>query len=215
MQEEDSSEVNSTIERQKKITELQYAKFGAIHELHTSRTANFLDELVEHLGEEVLQVAGQVEVDYQDLMLWHLKRTADLLNQLGKKFGPEVFDIIMKKERESRIESGKEISQKCEENLIEDIIPYFGGEQNVVEKSKDHCVIRTKYCALANAVKDTNIEEFVYHLHCCNDPSFVEGFNSNLGCEVRRSLLNGDEYCEHYIYINKSKFKNTESDYGK
>lgn len=201
MKEKDSIEVNSTIERQKKISELQYGKFGAIHEFHTSRTANILNELIEHFGEEVLQVAGQVEVDFQGLMQWHLKRTADLLNQLEKKFGSEVFDIVMKKERECREESGKEISQKCEENLIEDIIPYFGGEQNVVEKCKDDCVIRTKYCVLANAAKDANIEEFVYHLHCCNDPSFVEGFNPNLGCEVRKSLLNGDEYCEHHIYI--------------
>ena len=53
--------------------------------------------------------------------------------------------------------------------------------------------------------KDACVEKFVYQLHCCNDPCFVEGFNSHLGCEVRKSLLNDDEYCEHYIYIKDNE----------
>lgn len=157
-------------------------------------------ELAEQLGDEVLQVASQVDVDYQGLIRWHLIRMIELIEQLQKKFGPEVIDIILAKERAERINNGIEMAEQSVKNTIEDIIPYFGGNQNVIERSEQHCLIHTKYCALANAAKDAGIEELIYQLHCCSDPFFVEGFNNELKCEVRKSLLHGDDYCEHYIY---------------
>ena len=188
------SEVNS------KILELQNNKFGALHNFHTERTASIINELADRFGEAVIHVVEQMEIDKKGLISWHLKRTAELVEKLQESFGPEVVDIIKLKEGEDRRKNGLEMAQSTGGNTIADIIPYFGGEQNVIDRSSDSVLIQTQFCPLADSAREMGIENLIYSLHCCSDHFFVEGFNPELGCEVQKSMLNGDNFCEHYIY---------------
>jgi len=182
---------------EKKIEELQNRQFGAVNELHSERTKQILQALADEYGEEVLDTASSIEIDYISLMTWHLKRTADLIQALRQRFGDEVFEKIMERERKNRRENGSQTAKECGGNTLQDIIPYFGGEKNIVKRSEQGCLLRTQYCGLAKAA---GMSDFVYQLHCCNDLCFVEGFNHLLGCEVQKSLLHGDDCCEHFIF---------------
>jgi len=189
----------------KSVSKLQENQFGFLHDFHTERTAGILQELQERLGDEVIDVVEKVEIDRYSLYRWHLMRTIDMLNAVENKFGPQVMDIVVEyeisKEKERAMEKAKELGS----NTLEDIIPYFTGGNNdrVVEKNENEVFIKTKGCLSGKIVCELGKCNMLYDLHCGLDKHFVESFNNELGCEVVKAIMEGNDYCLHRIYKKK------------
>lgn len=77
------------------------------------------------------------------------------------------------------------------------------GESNLIkEESNENGLLfrQINECPMSRIGRKEGLEEVMCKLHCSIDPYLVKGFNENLICEVRKSHLFGDDFCEWYIY---------------
>jgi len=184
------------------ISELQKNQFGFVHDFHTERTAGIIEALQGKLGDEVIDTLKKADIDRYSLYKWHLERTANLLELLQDKFGPKVMEIVLEYERSSARERGINDGKELNKNSLEDIISHFtsGDNNRIVEKNENEVFIKTSVCFAGKGAYELGKSNDLYNLHCGLDKYFVEGFNNELGCEVVKSIMNGDDYCLHRIY---------------
>lgn len=189
----------------KSVYELQERLFGGLHAFHTERTAALVEALQEEFGEEVLGILEKTGADKYGLYRWHMERTLALIDTLTKKYGPAVMEVVVKKEAATRYEEGRRLAAELGTNKLEDILPFFTGgkPENVLEKNDKEATVKSTGCLAGRIACDLNRRETVYALHCGNDKDFVDGFNSSLGCEVVKTLMDGHDCCIHRIYVKE------------
>lgn len=187
------------------VSELQKNQFGFLHEYHTERTAGILEVLQARLGDDVIDTLENADIDRYGLYRWHLERTISMLNTLENKFGSEVMDIVLEYEISKEKERGSKLAKDLCKNSLEDIIPLFTGGNNdrVVEKNENEVLIKTTGCLSGKIVCELDKCHMLYKLHCGLDKYFVEGFNNELGMEIIKTIMEGDDCCLHRIYKKK------------
>lgn len=185
------------------IREIQKNQFGGLHDFHTERTASMLEALQDEFGDEIVKVLEDIDIDKYGLYRWHLERTLSIIDTLSEKIGSEVVDSVIKRQETLRREQGTILANELSKNTLDDIIPFFtgGNIENIIEKSDTDVLIKTTGCLVGRVAYDINKGEEIYALHCNTDKDFVEGFNSKLGCEVVKTLIEGNDCCIHRIYI--------------
>lgn len=143
-----------------------------------------------------------MNLNYQELLKWYLQHTFDVVNAIKDKFGDEVLDIVHQAEIEDVIKEGKNYGKKNGQNSLKDIIPMFGESNLIKEESNENGLLfrQINGCPISRIARKEGLEEVMCKLHCSIDPYLVKGFNENLICEVRKSHLFGDDFCEWYIY---------------
>lgn len=187
------------------VKELQQYLFGGIHDFHAERTATWIDAVCQKLGNEVLDVISKKGVDTYGLYRWHIERTLLWIDALTNEYGSTIVDIIVNKHRTERYEQGSKLAEELGKNSLEDIIPFFsyGNNENIIEKDNKQVFIKATGCLAGKIACDIDRSEMIYALHCNLDKDFVEGFNSNLGCEIIQTLINGHDCCIHRIYVKE------------
>ena len=58
-------------------------------------------------------------------------------------------------------------------------------------------------CPLADLAKEVNAEDWGYILYCCDDPNIVEGFNPEMDLKRTKTLMQGDDCCDHFYCMKK------------
>jgi len=192
-----------------RIMELQQNLFGGLHDFHTERTAAWLEAVREEFGDPVLEVVQNKGVDTYGLYRWHLERMLSWIEALADTYGTDVLDIIINQHRTDRREQGAQLAKASGKNALEDIIPVFsnGNNDNIIEKDDKQVLIKTTNCLAGKIAHDINKREMVYALHCNLDKDFVEGFNSDLGCEVMQTLMDGHNCCIHRIFYKDAEVR--------
>lgn len=187
------------------IQELQRRLFGGLHDFHTERTADMLEALQAEFGDEILSTIEEAGVDKYGLYRWHLERTLSIIDTLKDKYNSSVVDIVLKRESLTRREVGIKFAKELGRNSLEDIIPFFtgGNDENIIEKNDGEVLVKSTGCLAGRIAYDLNRAEMVYALHCKNDKDFVDGFNSKLGCEVVKTLMEGHDCCIHRVYVKE------------
>lgn len=185
------------------VKELQQNLFGGLHDFHTERTAVWIDAVREKLGDEVLELLQEKGTDNYGLYRWHLERSLGIIDILKEKYGEQATDIIHQKQLRDRREQGAQIAKELGNNELRDYIAFTtgGNDEKIITKSDTEVLIKSTGCLAGKIAFDINKGDMVYTLHCATDPSFVEGFNSKLGCEVVQTLMDGHDCCIHRIYI--------------
>lgn len=186
----------------KLVTELQQGQFGFLHDFHAERSAGYLEKLKEKLGDKVIDVAKGMEIDRFTLYRWHLQRTMNLISALEEEFGKEVREVIIEHDRNNAIEEGKALATRLGSNSLEGVVNHFSGgcEERIIERSENEVLIKGTGCYSGAIGCEMAEKDLAYDIHCGLDKYFVEGYNSELGCEIVKAIMKGDEYCLHRIY---------------
>lgn len=187
------------------VSELQKNQFGFLHDFHSERTAGIITAIQDKLGDEVIDTLEKADIDRYGLYRWHLERTISMLTALQDKFGPKVMDIVYEYEASEARKQGANRAKNLGKNSLDDIIPIFSGGDNdrIIEKSEDEVFIKGTCCYAGKIACELGKSHMLYNLHCGLDKYLVEGFNNELGCEIIKSIMEGDEYCIHRIYKKK------------
>jgi hypothetical protein len=61
--------------------------------------------------------------------------------------------------------------------------------------------MRCTKCPAYEMAKDMNATEWLYHHICSIDEYVVSGFNPKIGFTRTKTLMQGDDYCDHYYYM--------------
>lgn len=191
---------NIKVSTKERLVDLDFAY--ELHEFQMNRLERIITSLRDNYGEEVFEVIKDMNLNYKELLKWYLRHIFDVVNAMKGKFGDEVLNIIHQAEIDDVVKEGKAYAKRCGQNTLKDIIPMFGERNLVMEESNEKGLLfrQENGCPMSRISREEGLEEVMCKLHCSVDPYLVKGFNENLVCELRKSHLFGDEFCEWYIY---------------
>ena len=140
---------------------------------------------------------------------YYFKEKVDLLNAMKEKFGEGVKDVILRQRAERMKKTWKDIAEKHGSNdceallkcLWETMIP--DGFEYTYKKAETGMMMDITKCPLADMAKEFNAEYWGYIFYCCDDPNIVEGFNPNMDLIRTKTLMQGDNCCDHFYSMKK------------
>ena len=106
--------------------------------------------------------------------------------------------------------NGAEIGRNQPSQTIDDFLrvlweplPAQGFEftsEETPEGMQMHCT----RCPLVDLAAAFDAKNWFYHFACAGDPHMVAGFNPNMGFRRTKTLMEGDEYCDHFYFMKES-----------
>jgi predicted ArsR family transcriptional regulator len=98
----------------------------------------------------------------------------------------------------------QEIAQREQNHRVADLIRVLWeptrtrGFEFTVEEHDDGVQIYCTRCALYDLAREINGTEWMFHLNCSTDPHIVDGFNSEIQFRRTKTLMQGDDCCDHF-----------------
>ena len=137
----------------------------------------------------------------------------DILNFLRGKLGDQIEPLIDEYSKQDAIKQWKEIAKKQEKQDISTLIDILwnqmcgsNGFKFTMAEEKENGVYRMNvtFCPFVEVAKKIQGNDWGYHLFCMSDYGITEGFNPNIEFSRSKTLMQGDDCCDH-CYKMKSK----------
>ncbi|MHA1907723.1 MAG: L-2-amino-thiazoline-4-carboxylic acid hydrolase [Candidatus Thorarchaeota archaeon] len=127
------------------------------------------------------------------------------VNEYGRESDSEVLEIIAEETRYGWSELAKERGSNSIDDLLETLWSGFGsiGGEYSVQREGDMVQIYATKCPMADTYRKLGKEEFGLMFHCSTDPHIVAGFNENMNFEITKTLMAGDDCCDHCYSMNE------------
>jgi len=164
-----------------------------------------LEKLVE---ERVKEKEKEIQERFDE---FRFTGVGDILNLMKERFGEEAYDVIVKASGVRVKQGWKKKAEEHGDNSIESLIkllwetlpPEF---EWTMEKTDAGVQMKCTKCPTAERALRLGVGEQFYYVICKNDWAVAEGFNPNIGFTMTKTLMQGDDCCNHfYYYKDKSK----------
>lgn len=168
--------------------------------------------LAEDVKNTELSCDQQLKRKQDDVWAGELKEKLGLLKKLKKKLGDDVVNItsqhtadgLEKKYAEMKIEKRDLNAVK---SLLWDTLPKDQFKFENIEDSEERLEFRVSKCFLADLVKELDAPELSYALICAWDDGFCRGVNQDMKFTRTKTLINGDDCCNHTYELKKMDIK--------
>ncbi|MFW9849802.1 MAG: L-2-amino-thiazoline-4-carboxylic acid hydrolase [Candidatus Thorarchaeota archaeon] len=127
----------------------------------------------------------------------------ELIGKYVSEYGREADQIVLEIIAEETQYAWSELARERGSNSIDDLLDTLwksfgsvGGEFTVSREGGIVQIHATK-CPMADTYKKLGKQEFGLMFHCSTDPHIVEGFNENMNFEISKTLMAGDDCCNH------------------
>jgi len=145
----------------------------------------------------------EVRDNDHDLPIW----TSWLLKIMKERFGEEVYEVFTKENGKKCHAVWKKKAAEVGDNSIESLIKHLWGNspredglEFTTEKTESGYQMRCTKCPTYDYAKQHGITEEMFYIICEGDPYFAEGFNPNIGFKRTKTLMQGDDCCDHFYY---------------
>jgi predicted ArsR family transcriptional regulator len=151
-------------------------------------------------------VEQRLEEQHAQLERRCMQRIAFLLDGLEQRLGAAAVEALDETIAESTREQWAGIAREVEDNGIEGLIQALWeplremGFEFSVERQTDGVQMRCTRCPLSDQAHEVGATKWGYHLYCATDPHIVAGFNPRIGFRRSRTLMEGDDCCDHFYY---------------
>jgi len=141
-----------------------------------------------------------------------MRETVTLLGKIRDKLGDDVVKITAK-HTSDKIEDrfkNRELAARdlsAVKSLLWDNLPQDRFTVEKIEDSDERLEFRVTRCQIADTLKDLNQPGLAYALNCAWDEGFCKGLNPNMQFIRTKTLINGDEYCNHTYVLKKAEEK--------
>ncbi len=141
------------------------------------------------------------------VMLGEMEDRARYLKPLVERFGPgvleEVRQVTIAEARRSMQEApltsrGLEAVKTA---LWDHLGPDF--EYQVVEETDETLRFRVTQCPIAARMRDLGAPEIGFAYYCAYDYGFCQGLNPDIVFERTKTLMSGDDHCNHGYVLKK------------
>ena len=140
----------------------------------------------------------------------HLMEKIGMLKAMRKRFGDEALKTAEAVEGENVLRKWQAIARESEKSGIEDLIKVLWepmriqmGLEYTCEKTPDGFQMRCTKCPFANLASDWDAQEEIFSLICSCDPVIAESFNPDIALRRTKTLVQGDECCDHFYFLRK------------
>ena len=140
---------------------------------------------------------------------WHNREKIILLDALKDRFGSEVVTVVDEVVAKRAHRYGSMISQREGVDSLADFIQLFweqeqgGGLNFSIEQLSEGVQIYCTACPMYDLACEINSREWMYHLICAADPYIVDGFNPKIGFRRTKTLMKGDDCCNHFYFMKE------------
>jgi predicted ArsR family transcriptional regulator len=156
-------------------------------------------QVQERMKEQEQQIQKQANERECSLMAWFLKTYKEY-------FGEEAYRVYVNAYGEGVRSHWSRIAEEAGDNSIEALIkrlweplPTQGFEYTVEETGSGFQINCTK-CPHIEMAKRLGIMEEMFYTICEADSFIAEGFNPNIGFKRTKTLMQGDDCCDHFYY---------------
>ncbi|MFX1512474.1 MAG: L-2-amino-thiazoline-4-carboxylic acid hydrolase [Promethearchaeota archaeon] len=128
-----------------------------------------------------------------------------LLDEWEKDFGDEYNQIAEELVAEhirsafSKLSSEKGLSSL--DDLIRLLWEQWTEAEFTIERTKTTVQIYCTKCPIADFYRSINKEKYGLLFHCSEDPFIVEGYNPKIKFKRTKTLMNGDDHCDHFYSL--------------
>ncbi len=132
-----------------------------------------------------------------------------LLNEWEREFGAEYNQIAEELVAEhtraafSKFSSEKGLSSL--NDLIRILWEQWTDGEFTIERTETTVQIYCTKCPIADTYRSIHQEQYGLIFHCNEDPFIVEGYNPKIKFKRTKTLMNGDEYCDHFYSLDLTK----------
>jgi hypothetical protein len=123
-------------------------------------------------------------------------------------YGDAGVEIIRRAFAESWAEAGKERAKVSDDNSLRSLCSTIeqictGSHEWIkLEDSDTRQAYRFTRCMWAEAFRELNAEDIGFWVLCHGDASMASSFNPMIGFSRTKTLMMGDDCCDHVYYVN-------------
>ena len=144
----------------------------------------------------------------------HLTEQLEILKNLKERFGEQVIEIAssaklaVHKTWMKKLSGGK--SGRPSEIFMHSAFSVTSAEENileykVLEDTNEKFAVKITKCKYADFYIENDEPEIGYAMHCALDFGETEAFSPEIILKRTKTLMQGDNYCNHCYEIRKSK----------
>ncbi len=121
------------------------------------------------------------------------------VSEYGREADQDVLEIIAEETQYAWSELARERGSNSIDDLLDTLWNSFGsvGGEFTVSREGGKVQIHATKCPMADTYRKIGKEEFGLIFHCSTDPHIVAGFNKNINFEISKTLMGGDDCCNH------------------
>jgi len=131
---------------------------------------------------------------------------AVLFKKLMEKLGDQVLDIVSN----NTIEQTREKLEKAElpnrelDTIMEILWNQMGGIAEFTEEQTAECLrLKVTRCLFADEMRKLDAADIGFAFYCAYDEGFCQGFNPEIRFTRTRTLMQGDDCCDHTYRLEK------------
>ena len=131
---------------------------------------------------------------------------ARVLKIMVAHYGEEAYQVYVKANSNRVIQQWRNKADEVGDNSIESLIKHLweplqeNGYEYTMTKTEAGFQMRCTKCPAVAAARRHGITEQMYYMCCENDQFIAEGFNPNIGFKMTKTLMQGDDCCDHFYY---------------
>lgn len=146
-------------------------------------------------------------LSYQEVFDFSFKSLIPVLKDLAKELGEEqVYEILKRIVYESALKGGQTTAGDLPCNdfeafklLMKESSPFWEHvfSMEIVEDTPETIEVKVSECLWAKTFREMGAEDLGYLLVCYRDYADCKGFNPKITMVRSKTLMQGDEYCNH------------------
>jgi predicted ArsR family transcriptional regulator len=151
----------------------------------------------EELNQKLAEQRAEIGMQFQ-------ARIAAILDWLEGDLGDAVAESIDRMVARDMHAEWSQLAEKEGSNTIDDLVHLLWepmqemGVAYTVEKTDEGVQMHVTQCPFADFARETDNAKWAYRLYCASDPHIVTGFNPQIGFRRTKTLVEGDDCCDHF-----------------
>jgi predicted ArsR family transcriptional regulator len=156
-----------------------------------------------------LPVEEQLQEQRDRLQRVFTGRLVYLLRGLEERLGDPVVAAVDDTMGEAVRAEWARLAEQTGSNTIEDLIRLLWeplraqGFEYTQEQRADGVQMRCTRCPVADRAREMHTADWMFRLDCGADEHIVAGFNPKIGFRRTKTLMQGNDCCDHFYYYKE------------
>jgi len=134
-----------------------------------------------------------------------------VLKMMAERFGEVAYQVFVKERGKEIVKHMRNKAEKLGDNSLEafivdqwETLPDQGYKYTIEKTDSGYQMIVTK-CPLHELAKQHGTTEQMFYMCCEGDQFAPEGFNPEIGFKRTKTLMQGDNCCNHFYFNKETK----------
>jgi predicted ArsR family transcriptional regulator len=158
--------------------------------------------------DEVEQLKERLFQKEQQLLASRAGLAAAMVDYFGEEAEEVIKNFLKKGTRDWAAHAAQADIEANRENDIQGLMNFLWemlrpeGFEFTYDWNELGCQLKVTRCPVAEIAKALKVEKWGFIFHCWGDEAICEGYNPEIRLRRTKTLMEGDEYCDHFYYYD-------------